>query len=60
MYKDNAIAVVIPAYNEAKHIEKVINSMPDFVDKVIVIDDGSSDSTASVAESCGACVIKLW
>ena len=58
MYKEHSIAVVIPAFNEAKHINKVIESMPDFIDQVIVIDDGSIDSTEQIARECGACVIR--
>lgn len=45
MYKDKTIAVVVPAYNEEKLIGRVIETMPDFVDKIIVVDDCSSDGT---------------
>jgi len=48
MYKDNKISVVIPAYNEEKLISKTINNVPDFVDKIIVIDDASKDNTSKV------------
>jgi glycosyltransferase involved in cell wall biosynthesis len=41
------IAVVVPAYNEAWHIEAVLRSMPSFVDTIIVIDDASSDETVA-------------
>lgn len=58
MYKDKSVVVVIPAFNEEKHINKVIESMPDFIDQVIVIDDGSVDSTAQVALESGANVIR--
>jgi len=37
--------VVVPAYNEEKLIGRVIESMPDFVDKIIVVDDCSQDGT---------------
>lgn len=53
------VSVVIPAYNESKTIEKVIkviNSL-DFVNEIIVVDDGSSDETAKVARNAGATVI---
>ena len=39
MYKNKKICVVVPAYNEQKHIRTVINTIPKFVDKIIVIDD---------------------
>src|SRR5215204_7571767 len=51
MYKSQRIAVVVPAHNEARHIAEVINSLPDFVDHIIVVDDCSSDDTASVIKN---------
>jgi glycosyltransferase involved in cell wall biosynthesis len=47
MFLDKKIAVVIPAHNEEKLISKVIGTMPDFVDHIVVVDDQSSDSTAA-------------
>ena len=51
MYKENKIAVVVPAYNEEKLISKTIMTMPDFVDKIIVVDDNSKDNLVNVVES---------
>jgi len=48
MYENHTIAVVVPAYNEEKLIGRVLESMPDFVDKIVVIDDASQDKTAEV------------
>ena len=48
MYKDNKISVVVTAYNEEKLISKTINAVPDFVDKIIVIDDASKDNTSGI------------
>lgn len=48
MYKGKKIGVVVPAYNEEEFIESVINNMPDFVDKIYVVDDASSDNTSNV------------
>ncbi|MBN2396288.1 MAG: glycosyltransferase family 2 protein [Candidatus Atribacteria bacterium] len=45
MYKENKIAVVIPAYNEGKLIELTLNGIPEFVDIVFVVHDGSTDDT---------------
>ena len=36
MYKNHSIAVVIPAYNEEKMISQVLNTMPEFIDAIIV------------------------
>jgi len=40
-----SVGVVVPAYNEERQIGKVLETMPDFVDQIIVVDDRSSDAT---------------
>jgi glycosyltransferase involved in cell wall biosynthesis len=49
--------VMIPAFNEEKHIGAVIASAAQFL-PVLVIDDGSQDKTSAVAEASGAQVYK--
>ncbi len=51
MYKDKTVGVVVPAYNEEKLISKVIDTMPVFVDKIIIVDDCSKDNTTLVVQS---------
>lgn len=51
------IIALIPAYNEEETIEKVITDTQPHVDEVIVINDGSIDSTKAIAERAGALVI---
>lgn len=51
MYKEKTIAVVIPAYNEEKLIGRVIDTMPIFVDKMVIVDDCSKDNTSIVVQS---------
>ena len=51
MYKDWKIAVVVPAYNEAQLIAKTVVTIPDFIDIIIVVDDNSTDDTATIVES---------
>lgn len=54
-----SVSVVIPAYNEeatVAQVVKVARSL-DYVDEVIVVDDGSSDRTVEEAEGAGATVI---
>jgi len=49
MIKEKTIGVVVPAYNEERLISKVISTMPDFVDKIVVVDDKSTDNTVKEA-----------
>jgi glycosyltransferase involved in cell wall biosynthesis len=53
-----SVIALIPAYNEANRIAPVIKSSIPHVNQVVVIDDGSADNTASVAQSSGATVIR--
>ena len=50
-------AALIPAYNEEKRVAKVIADVSRYVDKVIVLDDCSTDNTAEKARTAGAEVI---
>jgi hypothetical protein len=58
-----AIALVIPAYNEADHIAQVLGTLPDDVAGLplhpIVVDDGSSDHTMERARTAGAAAVHL-
>jgi dolichol-phosphate hexosyltransferase len=58
MYKGQSITVIIPCLNEELAIEKVLLLMPEFVDQVIVVDNGSTDRTSEVARAFGAQVIR--
>lgn len=52
------IVVIIPAYNEEQSIGKVIEAIPkDWVQEVIVVNNGSSDKTVEVAFKAGATVV---
>ncbi len=51
-----SITVIIPAYNEAPSIGNVLKDIPDLVSEVIVVDNGSTDNTAQVAQKHGATV----
>jgi len=45
MFEGKSIGVVVPAYNEERLIEETVFSMPKFVDKIIVVEDRSTDNT---------------
>lgn len=51
MYRNQKVAVSIPAYNEEKLIAKTITTLPDFIDLAVVIDDASTDGTSEVVRS---------
>jgi len=48
MLNNKTIAVVVPAYNEEKQIGQVIETMPDFVDRIIIVNDASTDRTQEI------------
>ncbi|WP_254862687.1 glycosyltransferase family 2 protein [Halovivax gelatinilyticus] len=45
MYRDHSVAVVVPAYNESGLVGDVLETVPDFVDRVYAVDDRSTDGT---------------
>lgn len=51
------ITVILPAYNEEVSIGSVVLLTRRYADRVIVVDDGSSDRTAQVASNAGADVV---
>ena len=51
------IDVIIPAYNEAGSIGKVIQALPRTVREVVVVNNNSTDTTQEEAQKCGATVL---
>ncbi|SFB86968.1 Glycosyltransferase involved in cell wall bisynthesis [Zunongwangia mangrovi] len=58
MEKNSIIKVIIPAYNEANSIAKVIAEIPNIVDEVIVVSNNSTDDTEKNASTAGATVLQ--
>jgi glycosyltransferase involved in cell wall biosynthesis len=50
MFKNKSIAVIVPAYNEETQIGMVLETMPECVDRIVVVDDKSFDDTAGIVE----------
>jgi glycosyltransferase involved in cell wall biosynthesis len=46
MFEARRVIVVVPAYNEERLIDRTLETLPEWVDRVIVVDDGSTDGTA--------------
>jgi glycosyltransferase involved in cell wall biosynthesis len=57
MHRGLKLSVVIPCYNEEEGVRTVIESMPSYVDEIVVVDNNSTDRTAEVARSLGAVVV---
>lgn len=53
MLEGRRIVVVIPAFEEERHVGGVVATMPAFVDAMVVVDDGSGDRTSETALAVG-------
>ena len=48
MFEGRRVVAVVPAYNEEKLIGRVLETMPACVDRILIVDDASTDSTPSI------------
>ncbi len=54
MYRDRRISLVIPARNEERLIRPTLENIPELIDKVFVVNDGSTDNMAGVVQELAA------
>lgn len=50
MLNGKRIAVLVPAYNEALHLQETVTGIPEFVDQIVIIDDASTDQTPHLSK----------
>lgn len=53
MRDGSRVVVVVPAWNEAPRIGRVVGTVPEWVDEIVVVDDASQDGTAAAARAAG-------
>jgi glycosyltransferase involved in cell wall biosynthesis len=53
VFEEKRVGVVVPAYDEEELIGATLGGIPPLVDRIIIVNDGSSDRTAEVAQAAG-------
>jgi len=59
VYRGLSVVAVIPVFNEERKIGDVVRRVPPIVDEVVVVDDGSTDSSPDISGKLGAHVIMM-
>jgi len=53
MWLESRVVVVVPAWDEAARIGRVLRGMPAWVDRIVVVDDASRDGTVGAVRAHG-------
>ena len=59
MLDGKRVAVVVPAFDEERLVGETIRGIPEFVDRIVVVDDASRDGTAAAAEAVGDARVRI-
>jgi glycosyltransferase involved in cell wall biosynthesis len=59
MLDGKRVAVVVPAFDEERLVGETVRGIPEFVDRIFVVDDGSRDSTAAATVDLGDSRVQL-
>jgi len=59
MLEGKSVAVVVPAHDEEQLVATTLSGIPGFVDRIIVVDDGSRDATAERARALGDARVEI-
>jgi glycosyltransferase involved in cell wall biosynthesis len=60
MLEGKRVAVVVPAFDEERLVGETLRGIPDFVDRIYLVDDASRDSTTAHAEAVGDPRVELF
>ena len=60
MRENLSYCVILPAYNESRHLETVVARIPDWVDGILIVDDASTDDTLRVAEGLADARVRVF
>ncbi len=59
MLRNLTLGVVVPAYNEERFIEEVVRTIPEYIDKIFVVNDASTDRTGIIVSSINSQRLRL-
>ena len=57
MVDNHRILLLMPALNEERGLDSLLQQIPEYIDKLILVDDGSEDLTAEIAKKHGATIV---
>jgi glycosyltransferase involved in cell wall biosynthesis len=59
VYRGRQVAVIVPSFNVESRVRATLRSIPDWIDRIVVVDDGSTDATAAHVSVIGRSGLEL-